>query len=83
LHPGGEAVVLDRGIPDMLAYVRLFLLDETSYANAAKEFQYNPTVFYLPAWEEIYTNDVERKMSFDQAKAFGEMARSIYEKFGY
>ena len=78
-----KAVVFDRGIPDMIAYARLFQLDETSYANAAKEFRYNPTVFYLPAWEEIYTNDSERKMSFEDAKAFGTVVRSIYEELGY
>ena len=78
-----EPVVFDRGIPDMLGYARLFSLDETSYANAAQEFRYNPTVFYFPAWEEIYTNDSERKMSFEAAEAFGAVVRSIYEKFGY
>ena len=78
-----EPVVFDRGIPDMLAYARLFSLDETSYANASQEFRYNPTVFYFPAWEEIYTNDSERKMSFEEAEVFGDLVRSIYEKLGY
>lgn len=78
-----EAVVFDRGIPDMMAYARLFKLDEISYANAAQEFRYNTTVFYFPAWEEIYTTDQERKMSFEDAKAFGAVVRSIYEDFGY
>jgi predicted ATPase len=78
-----EMVVFDRGIPDMLAYARLFRLDETAYANAAKEFRYNTMVFFFPAWEKIYTNDSERKMSFEEAKAFGDVVRSIFEKFGY
>ena len=78
-----ESVIFDRGIPDMIAYARLLTLDETSYRNAAKEFRYNTTVFYFPAWEEIYTTDSERKMSFEDAKAFGAVVRSIYEKFGY
>jgi predicted ATPase len=30
-----EPVVFDRGIPDMVAYARLFRLDETPYRNAA------------------------------------------------
>jgi predicted ATPase len=78
-----ESVVFDRGIPDMVAYASLFRLDETSYFNAAKEFRYNTTVFYFPAWEEIYTNDAERKMSFEDAKEFGTVVRSIYDNFGY
>lgn len=78
-----RSVVFDRGIPDMVAYAKLFTLDETPYMRAAEEFGYNPTVFYLPAWEKIYTNDSERKMSFEDAKAFGAIARTIYGKLDY
>lgn len=76
-------VVFDRGIPDMIAYARLFGLDESPYRNAAQTFRYNPTIMYLPAWEEIYTTDAERKMSFAQASTFGEAVRDVYEKLGY
>ncbi len=76
-------VIFDRGIPDMLAYARLFQLDETPYVNAAQAFRYNPTVFYFPAWEEIYTTDNERKMSFAAAQAFGAMVCGIYAQLGY
>jgi predicted ATPase len=76
-------VLFDRGIPDLIAYARLFQLDETPYANAVQEFRYHPTVFYFPAWEEIYTTDAERKMSFEAAKEFGGVVRSIYQKFEY
>ena len=78
-----EPVVFDRGIPDMVAYASLFELDEMAYRNAAQEFRYHRTVFYFPPWEEIYTTDSERKVSFEDAKAFGVMVRSIYETFGY
>lgn len=82
-RPEAETVLFDRGIPDMMAYARLFGLDETPYANAAREFLYNPNVFYFPAWEEIYTTDSERKMSFAEASAFGSVVQSIYEGYGY
>lgn len=76
-------VVFDRGIPDVIAYARLFTLDEAACINAAMEFKYNAKVFYFPAWEDIYTTDTERRMSFEQAKAFGEDVRSVYEGCGY
>lgn len=82
-RPEAETVIFDRAIPDMIAYARLFRLDETPYVNAAQEFRYNPNVFYFPAWEKIYRNDSERKMSFDDASAFGSVVRSIYEGCGY
>jgi predicted ATPase len=67
----------------MIAYARLFQLDETPYTNAAREFRYNPNVFYFPAWESIYTTDSERKMSFEDASAFGSVVSSIYAGCGY
>ena len=82
-RPETETVVFDRGIPDIIAYARLFQLDETPYANAAREFRYNPNVFYFPAWEKIYTTDSERKMSFEDASAFGSILKSIYAGCGY
>ena len=82
-HSGERAVVFDRGIPDMIAYARLFQLEETSYLNAAHVFRYNPTVLMLPAWEAIYTTDSERRMSFAEAEAFGDVVQSIYETLGY
>jgi predicted ATPase len=82
-NASSAAVVFDRGIPDMLAYARLFQLDESCYANAAQEFRYNPIVFHFPAWEQIYATDAERKMSFTDAKTFGAIVRSIHENLGY
>jgi len=76
-------ILFDRGIPDLIAYAQLFGLDTTVYVNAANAFPYNPTVFFFPAWAEIYTTDAERKMSFLDAQAFGQMVHSVYEQLGY
>jgi predicted ATPase len=50
---------------------------------AASGVHYNPTVFYFAGWQEIYTNDEERKISFAGAQAFGIDVKSIYEGLGY
>lgn len=76
-------VLYDRGIPDNISYAKLFDLDLKSYTKAADLYQYNKQVFFLPAWEEIYENDDERKMTFEQAKQFGEDIRKTYENLGY
>lgn len=76
-------IIWDRGITDNIAYGQLFNLNIHSAQNAAKIYRSNDTVFFLPAWEEIYTNDVERKMSYLDAKRFGEMVRKAYETLGY
>lgn len=78
-----DTVIFDRGIPDNIAYAQLFQLDYPPAHHAAKLFRYDATVFIFPAWEEIYTNDDERKMSFEDAKAFGDDIQKIYTAYGY
>lgn len=76
-------VIYDRGIPDNISYAKLFDLDLKSYTKAADQYQYNKHVFFLPAWEKIYQNDDERKMTFEQARQFGEDVKKRYEDLGY
>jgi len=78
-----EFIIFDRGIPDNIGYAELFKLDTTHYINAAKEFRFNKLVFFLPAWEEIYENDEERKMSFEDANQFGDNIKITYQNLGY
>ena len=66
--------------------MRNFLLSTLAIlclVSASKTFRYNPTVFYFAAWQEIYTNDEERKISFEGAQAFGIDVKSIYKSLGY
>ncbi len=76
-------VLYDRGIPDNISYANFFDLDRRVYTYASHQYQYNGEVFFLSAWEEIYQNDDERKMTFEQAKQFGEDVRARYDELGY
>jgi predicted ATPase len=76
-------VLFDRGIPDILAYSKLFGFDFPPGENAARLFRYNPQVFIAPAWEQIYRTDDERTVSFSVAREFGNDVRAIYERLGY
>ncbi len=78
-----EVQVFDRGIPDMIAYAELGSIDATPFSTAAEQNRYNPMVFFFAGWEEIYTNDAERKISFAGASLSGERVRVIYQKLGY
>ena len=75
--------VFDRGIPDMIAYAELFGLDTKIYYNAANHYRYNHGVFWFKGWKDIYKNDDERKMNFQQAYEFGERTHEIYRELGY
>lgn len=76
-------VLFDRGLPDLIAYARLFGLDAAPAESAARAHRYNGLVFVLPSWREIYVTDEDRRMTFEQAAAFGDAVRDIYTDLGY
>lgn len=45
--------------------------------------RYASEVLFLETWSDIYTRDVERTMSFDEAGSFGEALRDVYTRSGY
>jgi len=61
-------VFFDRGIPDVLGYLRLMRIPAPEHMhNAARVFPYNHVVFIAPPWREIFQQDQERKQDFDEA----------------
>jgi len=81
-HPG--PVLFDRGIPDVVGYLRLCGLPVPEHAiEAARTFRYAPRVFILPFWREIFAGDAERKQSPAEAEATCRMMAETYRGFGY
>jgi predicted ATPase len=76
-------IIFDRGIPDLLAYAKLFGFEFPAAENAAILYRYNPDVFVAAPWEQIYCTDEERTVPFSVASEFGENVRAIYERLGY
>lgn len=76
-------VFLDRGIPDILAYMH-YIGDSypAFFDNACKEHIYTK-IFILPTWKEIYVSDNERYESYEQALLIEEHLVETYEKYGY
>ncbi|QES88962.1 AAA family ATPase [Rhizosphaericola mali] len=44
---------------------------------------YNPKIFILPPWEEIYKTDQERKQTWEEAVKTFETMKQTYLEFGY
>ncbi|HAT8890284.1 TPA: AAA family ATPase [Legionella pneumophila subsp. pneumophila] len=78
-----DIVFFDRGIPDIIAYSKNFGLNSGAELQASQIYRYNTTVFFLPAWHDIYVNDAERKLSFEEAQLFEDDLRQIYTKLEY
>jgi predicted ATPase len=78
-----DMVFLDRGIPDVLAYMH-YIGDSypAGFDSACREHQYTK-IFILPPWEEIYISDAERYENFEQAKLIYGHLCETYQNYGY
>lgn len=77
-------VFLDRGIPDVIGYLRLIGLPVPAHlTQAANVFRYNKVVFIAPPWREIFRRDDERKQSYEEAVRTYEVMRVTYGALGY
>ena len=78
-----EIVFIDRGIPDVLAYMH-YIGDSypATFVAACWEHTYSK-IFILPPWEEIYISDAERYENFEQAKLIYNHLTETYQNYGY
>ncbi|HDR9280396.1 TPA: AAA family ATPase [Burkholderia vietnamiensis] len=77
-------VFFDRGVPDVLGYLRLTGLAVPAHAEAAaRRFRYHRRVFVAPPWREIYTQDAERRQDFDEAVRTFDVMVACYTAYGY
>jgi predicted ATPase len=82
-NENSSTVFIDRGIPDILAYMHYIGDSYPSFFDVAcKEHRYSK-VFILPPWEEIYESDEARYENFDQAKLIFDHLKETYEKYNY
>ena len=75
--------MFDRGIPDCIAYAEYLDVDPTSCVLVSDERRYRADAFVLEPWEEIYTVDDERTMSFADTVTFHDVLVDVYERAGY
>ena len=78
-----EVVFIDRGIPDVLAYMDYVKSDYPDhFVSAAKNHRYD-RVFSMEPWERIFVSDNERYENFEQAKEIHEYIVNTYKHFEY
>jgi len=77
-------IFFDRGVPDVLGYLRLMNLPAPDYVQkAANLFRYNQRVFIAPPWQEIFRQDHERKQDFQEAVRTYDALVATYTELGY
>lgn len=78
-----DLVFLDRGLPDILAYMD-YIGDvyPKHFIEACENHKYN-YVFILKPWQAIFKSDNERYENFEQALKIHEYLAATYKRFGY
>ena len=83
-NPGQALTFFDRGVPDALAMVADAAPERRAELVAlAADYPYQPVVFVLPPWEEIYITDDERDHTFAHAVRVYESLVAWYQLCGY
>ena len=78
-----DIVFLDRGIPDVLAYMHYIGDSYPAFFDQACRDHIYTKIFLLPPWEDIYISDNERYENFEQAKLIYNHLTETYQKYGY
>jgi predicted ATPase len=77
-------VFFDRSILDALCMLdHVTPLSEAGLSTWLSKYQYCSTVFVLPPWREIYTNDAERDHTFEHAESVNGITRDWYRRCRY
>ncbi len=78
-----DAVFIDRGIPDTVAYMDYIGQTYTDdFIQDCKMYIYD-AVFILPLWKEIHKTDGERYETFEQAQEIQKHLLNTYIHYGY
>lgn len=81
-QPG--VVLFDRGLPDVVGYLRLEGLPVPAHVyTAAENFRYHCRVLLTPPWQEIFEQDDERQQDFAVAERTYETMVEVYTELGY
>lgn len=79
-----DMVFFDRGLLDTVCYMNMENIHvPMQTVQAVHETKYNPNVFILPPWKEIYEKDRERKQDWEEAVITFEKMKQTYLDYGY
>lgn len=76
-------VFLDRGLPDVLAYMDYFGSDyPEDFVHTCQNSTYD-AVFILAPWQEIFQSDSVRYETFEQSEVIHQHLLKTYKNFNY
>ncbi|MCB7479960.1 AAA family ATPase [Christiangramia sediminis] len=78
-----DHIFLDRGLPDVVAYMDYFKTDYPEVFNKTCENNRYDQIFILPPWKDIYQSDNERYETYEEALKISSYLYSTYKRYGY
>ncbi len=78
-----EIVFMDRGVPDVVAYMDCFGQPYGNHFNQTCKAALYDQIFLLPPWSEIHTSDNERYEDYEEALRIHDCLEATYKRFGY
>ena len=79
-----RVVFFDRGIPDIIAYLKAGGLSVGKhFEDAMQQYRYDKKVFLLPPWRDIYVQEPARWQTFEESERLYEEIRRVYTTEGY
>jgi predicted ATPase len=77
-------VFFDRSFLDAVSYYQAHTeKDVDSYNALIEQFKFSNPVFMTPPWKEIFSEDAERKHSYEAAVSEYDRLKQFYPKHGY
>jgi predicted ATPase len=78
-----DMVFIDRGLPDVTAYMHYIGSGYPDFFDEACRTHKYTRVFFLPPWEDIYVADDARYENYGQATEIALHLQETYKKYGY
>jgi len=78
-----DHVFMDRGLPDVLAYMDYAKTEYSEWFNTVCNANLYDQIFVLAPWQDIYKSDNERYENFNQAIEIHDHLLQTYRRFGY
>ena len=79
----GKRNFYDRGIPDLIAYLKNAGIKDEYLERQAASYRYHPRIFILPPWREIYESDTERREEWEEMLRIHNWLEQTYRGYGY
>ncbi len=84
IRSGSFPVFCDRGIPDIVGYLRTLDLPVPPHLDAAaRRYRYHRVVLLAPFWPEIYRRDEHRLQPPEEAERTCRAVWDSYVEYGY